>query len=178
LYLDLDDFKTVNDAMGHHVGDEILARVAGVLRSVTREIDLTGRFGGDEFLILLPEASAQQAGTVAARILKEIGAMNVVIAGDVVAVTASIQEVKGLLLHLRCGPRHRHRVGGATQVGDIDPECARGRGIHLDRSTCPKAEQPRNAIRAFDQNAGRRWRTNPAGGVLACRGAHWSDSRD
>ena len=90
LYLDLDNFKTVNDSRGHHVGDEILARVAGVLRALTREIDLIGRFGGDEFLILLPEANAQQAGTVAARILKEIGSMHAAIDGDATGVTASI----------------------------------------------------------------------------------------
>ncbi|MCL6416162.1 EAL domain-containing protein [Aestuariirhabdus sp. Z084] len=55
LYLDLDDFKIINDSMGHSVGDQLLARVAGRLRAVVRESDLVARLGGDEFAILLQD---------------------------------------------------------------------------------------------------------------------------
>jgi diguanylate cyclase (GGDEF)-like protein len=56
LYLDLDHFKTVNDTLGHHVGDELLKTVAGRLRNSVREVDTVARVGGDEFAII-------QAGT-------------------------------------------------------------------------------------------------------------------
>lgn len=53
IYLDLDDFKTVNDVHGHCVGDELLKRVGGVLSASIRECDMVARLGGDEFAILM-----------------------------------------------------------------------------------------------------------------------------
>ena len=61
-YLDVDDFKGVNDRYGHAAGDEVLRAVADVLRSGLRQTDLAGRIGGDEFVILLPETGPE--GTV------------------------------------------------------------------------------------------------------------------
>lgn len=63
-YVDIDDFKTINDRQGHSGGDEALRRVAGALTSSTRDIDIVGRLGGDEFAILLPETGEPGATTV------------------------------------------------------------------------------------------------------------------
>jgi diguanylate cyclase (GGDEF)-like protein len=57
-YLDLDNFKEVNDRLGHTAGDTLLCRVAGAVRKATRATDLVARLGGDEFIVLLPETDA------------------------------------------------------------------------------------------------------------------------
>lgn len=57
LYIDLNKFKTINDGMGHEVGDHLLKQVASRLKSTVRDIDTVGRMGGDEFAILLEAAS-------------------------------------------------------------------------------------------------------------------------
>ena len=61
LYIDLDNFKVVNDTLGHEAGDRLLLKVADVLRSTVRAEDILVRFGGDEFVIILPDCSVQDA---------------------------------------------------------------------------------------------------------------------
>ena len=63
VYIDLDNFKHVNDTLGHMIGDELLVEVAATLRSNVRTTDIVGRLGGDEFALLLPETN-QDAATV------------------------------------------------------------------------------------------------------------------
>ena len=77
MYVDLDDFKLVNDGFGHEVGDEVLVAVADRLRGATRTSDLVGRDGGDEFLVLLPDLppaieGATRAAEQAARRVREV----------------------------------------------------------------------------------------------------------
>jgi diguanylate cyclase (GGDEF)-like protein len=60
-FIDLDDFKLVNDRMGHEAGDRVLVGVADVFRRRLRAVDLAARLGGDEFALLLPETDADQA---------------------------------------------------------------------------------------------------------------------
>jgi len=66
--LDLDYFKMVNDDFGHLVGDEVLVRVASILKNNVRESDAVGRWGGEEFLIILPQTSTEDAMVVAEKI--------------------------------------------------------------------------------------------------------------
>jgi diguanylate cyclase (GGDEF)-like protein/PAS domain S-box-containing protein len=75
LFLDLDNFKKVNDSLGHVVGDELLVIVAGRIRSCLRPADTAARLGGDEFAILLEDARGAQEGVlVAERILQALRA--------------------------------------------------------------------------------------------------------
>lgn len=60
-YLDVDDFKAVNDAYGHQAGDQVLQRIARTLLEHWRDVDLAGRLGGDEFTLLLPETGPENA---------------------------------------------------------------------------------------------------------------------
>ena len=72
LFSDLDDFKTVNDSLGHEAGDQLLVAVAERLRAVMRPEDTTARFGGDEFAILLEETSEDGTRRAAERILEAL----------------------------------------------------------------------------------------------------------
>jgi diguanylate cyclase (GGDEF)-like protein len=86
--LDLDHFKKVNDVHGHERGDEVLAAVGDVLADSIRDSDVAGRFGGEEFLVLLPRTDAGGARTFAEKLRRAVSRTNV--AGLDRGVTASI----------------------------------------------------------------------------------------
>ena len=89
IYLDLDDFKKVNDAHGHATGDAVLRLVADAMRSAVRQADVVGRLGGDEFGVLMPETDGSLAHAVANRLA---GGIRTVFRGTP-SVTASIGVV-------------------------------------------------------------------------------------
>lgn len=89
-YVDLDDFKAVNDSLGHSGGDEVLRRVADTLRQSVRAGDVAARVGGDEFVLLLPEASSDGARALLERVRTGIAHARPV---DGLQVTVSIGAV-------------------------------------------------------------------------------------
>lgn len=70
--LDIDDFKRLNDTFGHHTGDDALRHLSTVMRDALRPHDLIGRYGGEEFLILLPDTDAQQSAEIITRLQREL----------------------------------------------------------------------------------------------------------
>ena len=89
VMLDIDHFKEVNDVFGHAAGDLVLAMVANRCRKQIRKIDALGRFGGEEFVILLPGATFEVAHEVVARIQRKIGTARIPTIKGEVSVTAS-----------------------------------------------------------------------------------------
>lgn len=102
LFIDLDGFKRINDALGHRIGDDVLCEVAGRLRGVVRAEDLVARLGGDEFVILLGERGSPpgDVDALAHRLLDELERPFV---------------LHGLTAHLSAS------VGIATTAGETDP---------------------------------------------------------
>jgi diguanylate cyclase (GGDEF)-like protein/PAS domain S-box-containing protein len=72
LFLDLDDFKYVNDTLGHSTGDEVISDLARIVGKRLRETDIFARLGGDEFAVLLPDAAVGEAETVSASLLEAV----------------------------------------------------------------------------------------------------------
>jgi len=76
VYLDLDRFKTINDSLGHHVGDRALRKVADILRATFRRADIVARLGGDEFGILALQASNENSELLVERLRERIDEFN------------------------------------------------------------------------------------------------------
>jgi diguanylate cyclase (GGDEF)-like protein len=92
--LDIDRFKGINDTYGHLTGDEVLKEIAHTLRTMLREYDLAGRFGGEEFALLLPQTRAVDAFRIAERVRSAIAGLPIIApgatGGERVHVTVSI----------------------------------------------------------------------------------------
>ena len=90
MMIDIDDFKAINDRHGHLMGDRVIRAFAAIIRKSIRKIDLSGRYGGDEFLVLLPEATLDTAKRVAQRIRKNLRIYEQNVMADFGKITASI----------------------------------------------------------------------------------------
>lgn len=97
LMLDIDHFKHINDKHGHQTGDEALVRVAEMLRQCVREQDLVGRYGGEEFLVVLPGTDQHAATEIAERCRKAVSSVRVSMSGEAVAMTISVGVVSRIL---------------------------------------------------------------------------------
>jgi diguanylate cyclase (GGDEF)-like protein len=73
VFIDLDHFKNVNDTNGHLVGSKLLSEVGQMIKTACRRIDFAFRYGGDEFVVVLPQASKENAFVVARRLHRMIG---------------------------------------------------------------------------------------------------------
>ncbi|HWO40272.1 MAG TPA: diguanylate cyclase [Candidatus Eisenbacteria bacterium] len=90
LILDIDNFKNINDTYGHHGGDAALVKIAATLREKTRRSDFPARFGGEEFVLVLPETDYENALQAATKIHQEIRSSTFGSPGKMFALTVSI----------------------------------------------------------------------------------------
>lgn len=90
MICDLDDFKMINDTFGHLSGDMVLKAFSELIMETIRNLDVVGRYGGDEFMIILPEASGEEAYSIIDRLKRRIEEMEIsVLKGGEVKLTAS-----------------------------------------------------------------------------------------
>ncbi len=90
LMIDIDQFKEINDKYGHLFGDRVLTDVAGILQKSVREIDICARYGGDEFMVVLPQTHFSGSLTVADRIWRSVAAHELEENKAVVRITVSV----------------------------------------------------------------------------------------
>jgi len=90
MMIDIDHFKSVNDTYGHHAGDMVLKGIANMIKSMLREVDCFGRFGGEEFAAFLPETDAASALVVGERIRNKIESAEWVVGDSKIICTISI----------------------------------------------------------------------------------------
>jgi diguanylate cyclase (GGDEF)-like protein len=137
LFLDLDDFKSVNDRLGHLAGDKVLVELAKLLRGRLRESDIVARLGGDEFAILLPRTDSVQAQALAAQLLEAIRGQTIVVGDRAIRTTASI----GIALF----PEHGGTVDEVLSHADFAMYRAKEAGRNLLRVYAERrglAEEP------------------------------------
>jgi diguanylate cyclase (GGDEF)-like protein len=116
LMVDLDHFKSINDTWGHPAGDDMLEYVSHALRGATRPSDIVGRFGGEEFVVLLPEADASEAEQAGERIRRMISELHVPTTdkrGGPVAITDRTTSI-GVAVY----PEHAKALDDLLQAAD------------------------------------------------------------
>ncbi len=113
LMMDIDYFKNYNDTYGHQKGDEILSGIAKKLRKSLREYDTLARYGGDEFVLLLPETDAQVAQKIAERLVQALREMNILISE-----TDSIPIYLTLSIGIASYPSHANDLQTLMQAAD------------------------------------------------------------
>jgi diguanylate cyclase (GGDEF)-like protein len=90
LMLDIDQFKSINDRFGHDAGDHVIVQIADICRQEKRKSDVVARFGGEEFLLLLPETTLAEAERVAERIRQLVETRDLSVASRAINATISI----------------------------------------------------------------------------------------
>ncbi len=90
LFLDIDHFKKFNDRYGHQMGDKALIHLANIMEKTTRSADICGRYGGEEFVILLPETPKNKAAVLARRLRKKVSESGFRVKGKRYKITVSI----------------------------------------------------------------------------------------
>ncbi len=93
ILMDLDHFKKFNDTWGHPLGDRVLAQVAAAIRSCLRGVDIAGRYGGEEFAVLLSETNGEGAFIAAERLRHAVAVLAMFVGNQPVRVTASVGVV-------------------------------------------------------------------------------------
>jgi two-component system cell cycle response regulator len=120
IMIDFDDFKLINDEYGHHFGDTVLKAVAEIIKICTRSVDCCSRYGGDEFVIILPEANLEYASLVCQWLLKEVSCLKLKTKNNIpapVSISAGIalwemnMTAEQIMIHADKALYHSKRTG-------------------------------------------------------------------
>lgn len=133
VLVDVDRFRQINEGFGHHIGDEVLRAVANRLRAGKRTEDVCGRWGGEEFLVLLPHTDLSGAAAFAERVRRSVAAGSLTKAGDAavnVTVSAGVAcgdgaDVEGLLRRVDVALSTAKAAGRNRVVADADRPAGR-----------------------------------------------------
>jgi two-component system cell cycle response regulator len=126
--LDLDDYKLLNDTLGHRAGDQVLVAAADGIRATLREADVAARYGGDEFVLLLPHTSADEAAAVTGRLAAEYAARAASVCRGLPPPSMSI---------------------GVSSLKLCDPSCADALVSQADHAMYDAKQTGKNRIRLF-----------------------------
>jgi two-component system, cell cycle response regulator len=127
VMIDMDGFKQINDTLGHQVGDQLLVLAGKIISANMRRMDVAARYGGDEFVLLLPHATAEEASGVAQRIRDEFHASS----------ATTVEHSPGVTMSMGIGSLLSHRPALADHLvtlADAALYCAKGQGRDRIRS--------------------------------------------
>jgi len=88
IIMDMDNFKTINDQYGHQEGDKVLKSIVGILKDCIRNTDILARYGGDEFVVILPDTDYNTAMNVAMRIIEKLKTTDIPVREEFVRLSA------------------------------------------------------------------------------------------
>jgi two-component system cell cycle response regulator len=144
MMIDLDHFKQVNDVWGHEVGNQVLKLMARLIKQVTRQLDIQCRYGGEEFVVILPSTSLLLASQVAERLLQQIEKSEIVTGNEFFNVTASI----GLSVRLA------HEHGGVSDLIKAADDCLyQAKSLGRNQVFFPSAEREEAAVSGDEKAA-------------------------
>ncbi|NVJ49594.1 MAG: diguanylate cyclase [Gammaproteobacteria bacterium] len=112
LIFDIDHFKNINDTYGHQAGDEVIRKTAALLSDLVRKSDIAGRYGGEEFVVYLPNTSAENAMIFAERLRKKIEQLKINYEGQEIRFTVSL----GISEFNEAMPSHEKWIEAADQA--------------------------------------------------------------
>lgn len=145
MMIDLDGFKRVNDALGHDAGDLLLMDIAGALTSETRAVDLVARYGGDEFVVVLPDvspegtlAAAERVVQAVARVASERWATTPVTASVGLTMARPDDDVASLLRRADAEAYAAKRAGGHRVSASIEPRQVGHSGVRSSVEAEPR----------------------------------------
>ena len=153
LLVDLDHFKHANDVHGHAAGDRVLVEVAQRLNDAVRGDDLVVRWGGEEFLILAPRASAQQAEQIAQRVLRVVGRTPIVVDAQPIRVTTSIGHARFPLPPYNAAVPWEQAINLADMALYTAKNQGRNRAVGIAASSAATPE----TLRAVEADFDRAW---------------------
>jgi diguanylate cyclase (GGDEF)-like protein len=134
VMIDIDDFKIYNDCNGHQKGDEALAKMAHLFKSACRGYDIVARYGGDEFAIVFPGASKENAIELSSRIMNEVRRAS--FEGEHLMPSGSLNVSMGVA----CFPEHATSAEDLIRASDQALYAAKRAGRNTIKVACPAAD--------------------------------------